>query len=456
VSTAKSPTRFPDLEAASRLVALTGPRPRVIVAFSGGVDSAALVHALARQRRRLASLRLVHVDHGLQAASGEWARHCRRVAREFRLAIVVLKADIRRDRGESPEAAARTARYALLAQVMRPGEVLVTAQHRDDQVETLLLQLFRGAGVAGLAAMPPLADFASGRIARPLLEVARAEIESYARRHRLEWIEDPSNELVRFDRNFLRHRVLPGIRAHWKGVDEAVARSARHMAEAARLLDQVARRDLASCADGAGLNVASLRALTVPRRRNALRSFILGAGLDAPSTVKLREMSVALLAARADAQPAVEWPGGVLRRGGGRLQLEEVSQPSPVQANTTASKSWRWRREQEFVLNAGGSLRLIHDESGPIDLDRMPADLDVRARRGGESLRPGPRARTQTLKKLLQAAKLPLAERARLPLVYAGNRLVAAGDRWIDASIAANDKSRRRARLRWTRTRGAG
>jgi tRNA(Ile)-lysidine synthase len=378
------------------------------------------------------------------------------VARGHRLPIVVQKADIRTARGASPEAAARVARYALLAQAMRPGEVLVTAQHRDDQVETLLLQLFRGAGVAGLAAMPPIADFGPGRIARPLLEVARAQIETYAGRHQLKWIEDPSNELVRFDRNFLRHRVLPGIRAHWKGVDEAVARSARHMAEAARLLELVARRDLAACADGAGLNVACLRALTAPRRRNALRAFIVRAGLDAPSTVKLREMSVALLAARADAQPTVDWPGGVLRRRGGRLQLEVVSQRSAAEANTTASKSWRWQHDHEFLLNARDSLQLLEDESGPIDLDLLPATLDLRARRGGESLRPGTRARTQTLKKLLQSAKLPVEERGRLPLLYAGDRLVAVGDRWIDASIAANDKSRRRARLRWTRAGGAG
>jgi tRNA(Ile)-lysidine synthase len=435
------------------LLELAGARPRIAVAFSGGIDSTTLAHALAQHRRTFGSLRLLHVDHGLQSASHEWSRDCAKIARKWGLPFVALEATIHRVQGASPEAIAREARYALLAKVMEPGEVLVTAQHRDDQVETLLLQLFRGAGVAGLAAMPALADFGAGRIARPLLDVGRAEIERYAHRHQLKWIEDPSNQLVRFDRNFLRHRVLPGIRAHWKGVDEAVARSARHMAEAARLLEQVARRDLAACADGGGLNVASLRALPAPRRRNALRGFILGAGLEAPSTVKLREMSVALLAARADAQPAVEWPGGVLRRRGGRLQLEVVSQLSSVETNTTASKSWRWQREHELLLDMGDSLRFIDDTSGPIDLDRLPGTLDWRARRGGESLRPGPRARTQTLKKLLQAARLSVEERARLPLLYAGDRLVAAGDRWIDASIAANDKSRRRARLRWTRAR---
>jgi tRNA(Ile)-lysidine synthase len=438
---------------AAQLLALTGPRPRIAVAFSGGMDSTALAHALVRARRRLGALRLLHVDHGLQAASDDWARQCARQARTWCVSFETLRAQVAARRGESPEAAARTARYALLAQAMEPGEVLVTAQHRDDQVETLLLQLFRGAGVAGLAAMPPIANFGPGRIARPLLEFTRADIEKYARQHQLKWIEDPTNELVRFDRNFLRHRVLPAIRARWKGVDEAVARSARHMAEAAVLLGDVARRDLDACADGAGLGVASLRALPLPRRRNALRAFILRAGLEAPSAVKLREMSGALLAARVDAQPEVDWPGGVLRRRGGRLQLVTVTRQPGSEADTTATKSWRWRHERELRLNAGDALELVDDEAGPIDLDHLPATLELRARRGGESLRPHARARTQALKKLMQAAKLSVEERARLPLLYAGERLVAVGDRWIDASIAANDKSRRRARLAWRRAR---
>jgi tRNA(Ile)-lysidine synthase len=440
-------------DAASRLIALTGPRPRVAVAFSGGVDSTVLAHMLARRRRKFASLRLLHVDHGLQPASTDWSRHSARVARSLRLPFVSLAAKISQQRGVSPEAAAREARYALLMRALQPGEVLVTAQHRDDQVETLLLQLFRGAGVAGLAAMPPIAGFGAGRIARPLLDVARAKIEAYARRHRLTWIEDPTNEQLRFDRNYLRHHVLPGMRSRWKGLDEAVARSARHMAEASKLLEGVASRDLNASADGAGLNVAILRALPPARRRNALRAFITGAGLEAPSTVKLREMSTALLAARVDAQPEVDWPGGVLRRRGGRLQLEVMSQQPITGKRASASKSWRWQREREFHLNHDDVLLLIDDERGPIDLDLLPVSLAVRARAGGESLRPGPRARTQSLKKLLQAAKMSVEDRARLPLLYAGKRLVAAGDRWIDATIATNDKSRRRARLVWRRTR---
>jgi len=438
----------------SRLLELTGPRPRIVLAYSGGIDSTVLAHALVKQRRMLAGLRLVHIDHGLQAASGEWARQCARQARRWRVPLAVISLTVNIGLGESPEAAAREARYSALAGILKPGEVLVTAQHRDDQVETLLLQLFRGAGVAGLAAMPAIAPFAAGRIARPLLEVSRAEIESHARRNELEWIEDPSNELVRFDRNYLRRRVLPGIRARWKGLDQAVARSARHMAEAARLLDEVARRDLAAAADGDGLSVAALRALPAPRRRNALREFIAAADVEAPSAAKLGEISTALISARADAQPEVGWHGGRIRRSGGRLTLEVVPSQSRRASSSIALKSWPWERDREcFINEAGDSLALVADELGPIDLERLPASVEVRGRKGGESLRPASRARTQSLKKLMQAARLSIDERTRLPLLYAGDRLVAAGDRWIDASIAANDKSRRRARLVWTRPR---
>lgn len=444
-----APLRTPRRDVIQRLLQLTGLRPQVVVAFSGGLDSTMLAHVLWRARRRLGGLRLVHVDHGLQADSGDWSRQCARQARAWRVPFTAIITRVRLRRGESPEAAARAARYTALASVMTPGEVLVTAQHRDDQVETLLLQLFRGAGVAGLAAMPPIAPFGPGRIARPLLDITRADIEKYARRHRLRWIEDPTNEQVRFDRNYLRHRVLPGVRARWQGVDQAVARTARHMAEAAQLLEAVASRDLAHALDGDGLHVAALRALPLARRRNALRAFIAASGCEPPPTSKLTEMSGALLEARADAQPQVEWAGGLMRRRGGRLLVDSISRQASTPAVTNTLKSWRWEQQREYTFNgAGGALRLIDDKSGPIDLDRLPAALELRERRGGEFLRPGVRARTQSLKKLLQAARIPAEARAQLPLLYAGDRLIAAGDRWIDASVQANGKSRRRARLK--------
>ena len=436
----------------ARLLELTGPKPRIAIALSGGVDSTALAYALLKSTRKFASLRLMHVDHGLQAASAQWCQHCARLAREWRVPFVALRAEIERRRGDSPEAAARDARYALLAQAMEPGEVLITAQHRDDQVETVLLQLFRGAGVAGLAAMPPIAPFGPGRIARPLLDTPRAQILEYAQRHQLHWVEDPTNEQTAFGRNFLRHRVMPAIRERWPGVDLAIARSAVHMADAQKLLDAQALADLAAAADGAGLNVAALRALPAARRRNLVRAFVARAGLETPQANWLREIVGPMLAARADAQPELKLPGGVLRRRVGRLELEVISEVRAGPGVEIVSKSWRWRDDRVLIVNeAEDSLTLLDDPAGSIDLDTLPATLTLRARRGGEKLRPGSQARTQALKSLLQAAKIPVDERMRLPLLFAGDRLVCAGDRWIDASVSATVKSRRRAQLRFRR-----
>ncbi len=442
------------VDAIGKLLALTGPKPRIVIAFSGGVDSTFLAHALIRQRRKFASIRLAHVDHRLQKASAGWSKHCARLARAWKVPFESLTAHIPRDTGESPEAAARDARYTLLARAMETGEVLVTAQHRDDQVETLLLQLFRGAGVAGLAAMPAIATFGPGRIARPLLDVPRADIVTAAHKARLRWIEDPSNADTRFSRNFLRLRLMPAIREHWPGVDRALARSAAHMAEAQMMLSATASRDVAAAGDGPGLAVSVLRSLPAARRRNALRHFIATAGLELPEASRLTEMAGALLRARADAQPEVRWANARLRRRQGRLELEVIPQERGHARIENVSKSWRWEKERECIVNAAGdSLCLVDDTDGPIDLDKLPAVLELRSRRGGEKLRPGPRARTQSIKSLMQAAKIPVDERARLPLLFIGDRLIACGDRWSDESVVANVKSRRRARLKWKRGR---
>jgi tRNA(Ile)-lysidine synthase len=250
---------------------------------------------------------------------------------------------------------------------------------------------------------------------------------------------------VRFSRNFLRHRLLPSIREHWPGVDRALARTARNLAEAQTLLEERGHQDLTFGADGAGLSVSALRALTPARRRNALRTFIARAGFELPEATRLREMSGPLLEAREDAQPEVRWANARIMRRAGRLELEKAGQaPREISA-----KSWNCHDERRLILTDGGALEIVDDRAGDIDLDRLPHTLEVRPRKGGERLRPGPRARTQALKKLVQAAKMSVETRARLPLLFSGDRLVAAGDRWIDASIAANVKSRRRARLIW-------
>ena len=448
----------PDSLAARLAERLPGfPQVSVCVAFSGGADSTALLGALAALPRPPLRLRAVHVDHRLHPDSRRWSAHCRRMARALGVPLEVRSASVKRSPGESLEAAARTARYTLLAAALEEGEALLTAHHEDDQLETVLLQLLRGAGLAGLAAMPAQAPFGRGSLVRPLLGWPRAELQEWARAQGLKWIEDPSNSELHLDRNYLRARVLPLIRERWPAAAATVARTARHAAEAQRLLDELGRSDAARAAFGAGLSARALRALAPERRRNALRFWITAAGFRAPPASRLGEIAGPLLAARADAQPCVRWPGAQLERRGDLLSLSVPPAAhrgaSAPAAAPRAPVSWLWHRQRSCALpDFGGRLTLEGDARGPLDLGALPETLTIRARSGGERLRPRRGGPHRALKSLMQEARVPVAARASWPLVYAGEKLIAVPGLWLDESVQASEASRRRARLIWSAT----
>jgi tRNA(Ile)-lysidine synthase len=330
------------------------PAVSFCVALSGGVDSTALLAALtlikgvkgvqikevmeerksqksslgkkekktSKQKSLGLSVRAVHIHHGLHANAAEWSAHCRRLAKRLHVPLKVLKARVDRSPGTSLEAEARKARYAILGKELHPGEILLTAHHEDDQLETVLLQLFRGAGLAGLAAMPELAPFAQGLLARPILPLPRASLETFAHAHRLTWIEDDTNLDPRFDRNYLRQSIIPLIKARWPGAGRAAARSARHIAEAQKLLNALALTDLECASVGAALSVKVLRRLPPERRRNALRYWIARRGATLPNTRRLEELAGPVLAARPEAHPKVEWEKTSVQRRADLLYLQ--------------------------------------------------------------------------------------------------------------------------------------
>ena len=433
----------------ARLATLCAPFPNiaVCVAFSGGVDSTALLGALARGPRARLRLRALHINHGLHPRAEVWSAHCQSFARRMGVPLKVIAVRVPRSRGASLEAQARDARYAALAGELHAGEVLLTAHHADDQLETVFLQLLRGAGVPGIAAMPELTRFAAGWLARPLLACTRVELAAWARKRRLAWIEDESNADERRDRNYLRRQVLPRIRSRWPGCAQAVARSARHAAHAQGLLEELGRADANKAADGAALSVTALRALAPERRANALRVWINAAGWPAPDARRLQELAGPMLDARADANPSVAWGAVVARRHADRLSMLAARAPAP-----DGQLTWAWRTTPQLTLPESlGALVLATDARGPLDLDLLPAEVLVCWRRGGERLRPRGGGPSRALKTLLQEAQVPLDERARLPLVYEGTRLIAVADRWSDASIQAEPRSARRARILWRR-----
>jgi tRNA(Ile)-lysidine synthase len=406
------------------------------VAYSGGLDSTVLLHALARALVDRANYRMraAHVDHRLQADSASWREHCGRVAQSLQIEFVPLVVSVATDAELSPEAAAREARYAALRQILKPNEVLLTAHHADDQLETMLLALMRGAGLRGLSGVPSVQIFGGGWLARPLLEFSRAELEEWARAEQLQWLQDPSNENTSFDRNFLRHRVLPAVRERWPAAAHSATRSTAHLREAGRLLDVLAAADLESVAIGSCLRMPQLANLAPARRRNVLRHWIRQHGMRVPSTRKLATIERDLLIAREDRLPCVEWDDVEVRRHRGLLYCMR-QRPAFEPADPLA-----WNVSQVLELPAQlGRLRAQRDALGGLAAARVRGALQVHFRRGGEELQPAGDAHHRKLKKLLQDAGVLPWWRDRVPLIYAGDQLVAVGDLWIAEEFAARD-----------------
>ncbi len=406
------------------------------VAYSGGVDSHVLLHALHELRddaRRHISA--IHIDHGLERGSRDWANHCLHVCEKLDVPCTIERIEIDSIGGESREAAARRLRYARLARYVGTNDVLLTGHHLDDQAETVLLQLMRGSGVRGLGAMPVIAPFAEGRLMRPLLGFTRAALVAYAEAHRLRWIEDSSNRDLRYARNFVRHRVLPVLEQRWPQAKQLIARCSGHVAEASSLVDALARNDLETCkvTDKQGLSVSALLRLAPEHRRSALRFWIRQHGFMAPSTLLVERLDGLVTRATKSRGALLAWPGAEVRRYRDTLSImRPLATPNP-----NLDLTW----DPNVVLEVPGTgyvLRAVPVVGSGLSRERIAGSaLSVRLRRGGETCRLPGRRHHHTLKKLLQEAGVPPWERQRLPLIFVGEHLAAIADRWVCEPFAA-------------------
>ena len=390
------------------------------VALSGGLDSSVLLHLLvsARAQESLPPLKAIHVHHGLQSQAGDWAEHCRSVCRQLEVELHVAKVQV--PAVASLEQAARQARYQAFAQYLGDGEVLLAAQHQDDQAETLLFRLLRGAGVLGLAAMKPARPLEAGALVRPLLGVPQAQLQTYALEHGLCWVEDPSNQSTAYDRNYLRLEVAPLLRQRWPQFTRAFARTAQHMSEAVELLDELAAEDLAVLQrqaspwpwlDVPSLPISALCELSEARQKNLLR-YWLRDYVSMPDTEHWQGWQH-LRDAGADAQPIWHLGSGQLRREAGRIWwltgawLE--SAPSALVDLPVASP---------FSIELPNNGRLWSE--GKIAGERLYAAY----RQGGERMQL-PNRGGRDLKRLLNEEGVPSFVRARLPLLFLDEQLVA-------------------------------
>lgn len=398
----------------------------LVAGLSGGIDSVVLFDLLCRASRRGAfRLSAVHVNHQINPAAGAWATFCRRLCRARGVPLTVRTVQVRR--GNSLEAAARDARYAVFAGLNAGAVVL--AHNQDDQVETLLLQLLRGSGVKGASAMP---EFRPDKPAllRPLLEVPRSEIAAYARSRKLVWIEDDSNDDVAFDRNYVRHRVMPLIAARFPAYRRTLARASRHFAEAALLADACAALDAGDCTKT--LDVRRLRDLPLPRLKNVLRHFLAQHHLPMPNARRLEECARQVL--HGGTRMRLQLGAFELRREGDRLQVA-VTAARTVAAFTAHG----WHGEKKIALpELNGVFHMTPCRGGGLSLERLAgAEVILRLRQGGERLRPVPGRPSRTLKNLWQEARVPESQRGRLPLLFVDGVLAYAPGIGADAGFLA-------------------
>ena len=444
----------------------------VAIACSGGLDSMVLLHlAASYAREHGVALHVLHVHHGLSSNADAWLDHV-----EAASATIGARFDARRvevkNSGTGTEAAARKLRYAALGAMCREHGVklMLTAHHIDDQAETVLLQLLRGSGTAGLSGMdaanaaPDLLGNPALVMARPLLQHSRLDLERYAEANAISWVDDESNADPRFARNALRHQVMPALALAFPGFQQRFARSAAHAQSAQRLLTELAEQDLRASQLGDALDVAVLRTLSLDRVTNLLRHWFAVRGLAMPSTAWLSELVTQLLEARPDAQLLVTHPECHLRRHRERLyitpklpELAGMRDPDDDGIEGIAVKEgqrFMWSGEARLDFpDYGGVLHFDQAVSG-LDaawLRSQPLQIDFR--KGGERLKLAANRPTRSLKAHYQSSDVPAWERPRLPVVWTGKELLFAAGIGMDCAHAAGAGSGA-VSLRWEATGG--
>ncbi len=392
----------------------------LLVGLSGGVDSVVLLHLLSRLSAQFDwQLSALHVHHGISRHADAWVEFCRGFCTRLRIPLVVEHVDITPLREMGIEAAARKLRHAALSG--QAADFVVLAHHRDDQIETMLLQMLRGAGVRGAAAMPLLKlREEAPALLRPLLELERSELERYAVEQGLRWVEDDSNADVSYPRNFLRHQVLPLMADKFPSYRTTLARSAGHFAEAADLLEQLAMLDADQGMVGNRLDVAVICRLNAARGRNLLRHFLLQCGAVMPDSTRLEEILRQVCSARQDARVEINWQGWQLRLFRGHIHVFPALQP-PQSFNLL------WHGEERLVLPGSHGVLMLEPVLGSgLNLKLLQQQgMSVRARAGGEHMRLAENRPRQSVKNLLHESGLPPWLREQVPLIYCGNEVVA-------------------------------
>ncbi len=391
----------------------------LFVGFSGGLDSTVLLHRLASESTLVGKLQAVHVHHGLSVNAGAWQSHCQRFCEALGVPLVVRQVDITGH--ANIDECARLARYQVFTSLLTANDGLLLAHHEDDQAETLLLQLFRGAGIDGLAAMLDVNVLPKGELVRPFLQYSRQTLEAYANQQKLTWITDESNQNIAFSRNFLRQKIIPLLQEKWPAVSTNLARTALHCQRAKSNLEALAKKDCIELRDGAqdSLEMSTLTRLSHPRLANVLRLWLQNNDIRLPSDTILNRVIHEVVLARLDATPMVQWGGTAVRRYQQRLYLLKNEMTPRFDridwSEFPAALQLEPGAKEGLYLQAIPAVQGLH-----VPIDRH---VQVRFRQGGELF--SWRGQTKRLKKLFQEWQVPPWQRDLIPLLYIDNDLAA-------------------------------
>lgn len=419
------------------LNALTPKKSQIVIGYSGGLDSHVLLHLLARYKKQYPQhdYLAVHVHHGLSRNADDWVTHSEKTAQALNIDLIVERVKFKVGKQDSLEAKAREARYQVINSHLNDGAVLLLAQHLDDQLETFLLQLKRGAGIKGLSAMGAEVPFAlnpSCTVCRPLLTQPRSELEKYAGKYDFCWVEDESNKDTSYDRNFLRHDIIPLLKQRWPHIGHAVHRSAELCAEQQQLADEIADADMLDCqTPTGGLIIRQLTQLPKIRRNNLIRYWLAQKGHPMPSRVHLETLWLEVVNASEDANPQFNWQGGQFRRYRGILynltQFKSLKDEIlPVVMDNGQLP------EQGLSLPDGlGELRICKAVAGQCVKSPLPTQQVSIRFRGEGKCKPAGRVGSRSLKKLYQEYLVPPWQRDRIPLVYYDDTLICAVGLWV-------------------------
>ncbi|NOQ15921.1 MAG: tRNA lysidine(34) synthetase TilS [Methyloprofundus sp.] len=405
---------------------------KFIIGYSGGVDSHVLLHLLANLSEFKGKVTALYIHHGLQADADEWAIHCQHVAHNLNVDFKVLHVNAQPATGQSPEEAARNARYQAFKNILTENDILLFAQHQNDQLETVLLQLFRGAGLKGLSGMPAAIDFAAGTLIRPLLDVTQQEVLQYARQHKLQWIEDPSNQDMQFDRNYLRQKIIPLLEQRWPAIDVTVSRVAEHCAQAQAVLSASAQEKMRLLYDSQGqcLSISGLLAEDDLSQQWIIREWMHHLGVRMPSQKVMFAILQDVLLARQEAKPVIRHDGYHIQRYRDKLYLV----PDDKKPDLSQVIVWAERKES-LALADNGQLQLKEAEQGIARHVWEQGNVLVQYRQGGEKIALANRVGRHSLKKLYQEAGIAPWQRDVIPLIYINGELVAIADYWVSADF---------------------